>query len=202
MGGIGSGRRSGMGLMVDKCHEFHSIDLAWLQRKKLLNSGRWSTLTWSRGGVRTGFIQLTPVSGGIRLSYRQRRNGEAWQSVDEITGLIETPTAFGGCRQWFECRGCRRRCRILYGGAYFRCRRCHGLRYDTQYEPPFARAATRALKIRERLGGKGGIDDPFPPRPKGIHSKTYQRLRAQAERMEHQWAVGIAAKWRMADLMD
>lgn len=77
-----------------------------------------------------------------------------------------------------------------------RCRRCLGLRYDTQYEPAFARAATRALKIRERLGSKVGIDDAFPSKPKGMHWKTYRRLEAEEERLQNAWSAGIMATWK------
>jgi hypothetical protein len=66
-----------------------------------------------------------------------------------------------------------------------------------QYEPAFARAATRALKIRERLGDKGGIDDLFPAKPKGMHWKTYEQLRDEAERLEGVWARGIAGRFRL-----
>ncbi len=197
MGGRGSGRQSSFGLMVDKTNEFHSIDLAWLRRQKVLKAGHWSTVRWSRQGHETGSIRLASVPRGILLSYRQRKQGGEWQSVNEVVPLVETPTRFGGCRLWFECLNCRKRCRILYGGAYFRCRRCNGLRYDTQYEPPFARAATRALKIRNRLGGKGGIDDPFPQKPKRMRWATYERLRQEDERLQQLWAVGIMGTLRV-----
>ena len=162
--------------------------------------GRWSTLTWSVRGEKTGSIQLSKVPGGVKLNYRVRSRGEDWRSIEEVIPVVETPTNFNGRRQWFVCLACRRRCRIIYGGTFFRCRKCQGLRYETQYEPPFARAATRALKIREKLGSKGGIDDPFPPKPKGMHWRTYERLQAQAERLERRWAVGIAGKFRLLDL--
>ena len=74
--------------------------------------------------------------------------------------------------------------------------RCHRLRYETQYEPPFARAATRALKIRERLGDKGGIDDPFPARPKHMRRKTFERLEDEYYRLNDAWAVGIMGRFR------
>ena len=197
MGGRGSGRQASFGLMVDKCHEYKSIDIAWLRRKKMLQMGHCSTITWSVRGEQTGSIRIERMPGGLRLIYRQRRNGEDWRDVDEFIPIVETATNFGGRRQWLQCLLCHSRCRILYGGVLFRCRRCHRLKYDTQYEPPFARAATRALKIRDRLGAKGGLDDPFPPKPKGMHWNTYERLQAQEERMQEAWAVGIARKFRM-----
>lgn len=197
MGGLGSGRQAGLGLTVDKCHEYKSIDLAWLRRQKLLRVGNGSILKWSVRGQETGSVRIEYLPGGVRLVYRCRRPGADWQDVSEFVPVIETATNFGGRRQWFQCLSCHSRCRILYGGVHFRCRRCHKLKYDTQYEPPFARAATRALKIRERLGGNGGIDDPFPLKPKGMHWRTYERLQAQEERLQHAWAVGIRGKFRM-----
>jgi hypothetical protein len=192
MGGRGSGRPAGLGLAVDLCHRTHSIDLDWLRRQKLLNPGRWSTLTWSVRGEKTGSIRFTLNDHGVLLRYRTRSRGEEWRDVEEVVPLVRSETNFSGQREWFQCLSCQRRCRILYGGTLFRCRRCQGLRYETQYEPLFARAATRAIKIRDKLGGNGGIDDPFPPKPKGMHWRTYERLRAQAERCERIWAVGVA----------
>ena len=161
-----------------------------------INVGGRSSLRWSRGGHETGSIRLECHVDGVRLVYRQQAHlGAAWVAVNEFIPLIETATRFGGRRQWFQCLSCQRRCRILYGGAYFRCRRCLDLKYDTQYEPAFARAATRALKIRERLGSQGGIDDPFPDKPKGMHWKTYDRLQFEDDRLRDAWASGIIAKW-------
>lgn len=197
MGGRGSGRSSSFGLMADLCSDHHRFDLAWLKSKKILGSNQWHSIDWSRGGRQTGSIRVAGVPGGLALSYRQRRNGGEWQDVYEVVPLVATPTRFGGQRQWLMCLGCRQRCRILYCGSHFRCRRCHGLRYETQYEPAFARAATRALKIRERLGGKGGIDDPFPEKPKGMHWATYERLRDEEERLQTAWAVGVMGKFGM-----
>ena len=112
MGGRGSGRQAGLVIMVDKCHEYYSIDLAWLRRKKLFNVERWSSLTWSRAGRETGSIRIECHANGVRLIYRHRRHGEDWQDVNELVPLVETPTRFGGTRQWFLCPSCKARCRI------------------------------------------------------------------------------------------
>lgn len=49
MGGRGSGRSASFGIMVDKCGEYHSIDLAWLRRQKLLRVGHGSRLLGRAG---------------------------------------------------------------------------------------------------------------------------------------------------------
>ena len=106
-----------------------------------------------------------------------RREQRSSEDVREFVAFVETSTEFGGRRQWFRCLSCGNKCRILYGGAYFRCRRCYRLKYEMQYEPPFGRIAIRALKIRERLRCKGGIGEPFPPKPKG---HAFEDIRAVA----------------------
>lgn len=197
MGGRGSGRPSSYGMMVTKTNEVHSIDLAWLRRRKLLKVGHWSTLRWSRAGNETGSIRLECLPSAVLLVYRARPPGGDWRDIKDMVPLVDTATCFGGHRQWFQCLSCHRRCRVLFGGIYFRCRRCNGLKYETQYEPPFARAATRALKIRERLGSKGGIDDPFPEKPRCMHWKTYERLVEADAQLQYAWAKGIASRFRL-----
>ena len=200
MDGRGSGRTGGLGMLTDKCHEFHSVDLDWLRRKGYLRPGNSGKLTWSRGGSPTGNIDYRVESGGLRLTYKTRSHGGEWRDVDDLVPLVDTPTNFGGQRQWFRCLSCGNRCRILYGGSQFRCRRCHRLKYESQYEPPFARALSQAFKIRGRLGGEGGFDEPLPDKPKGMHWITYKRLQAEDQALQNAWAVGVARKFNFFDL--
>jgi ribosomal protein L37AE/L43A len=199
MGGRGSGRTASFGLGVTLCDEMHSVDLAWLRRQTGLAVGHSGKIIWSRGGRPTGNISYRVETAGLRLQYRTRPFNGEWRDVNDLIPFQWTDTNFGGRRQWFICPSCQRTCRIIYGGSVFRCRRCHSLRYETQYEPSFARAATRALKIRSRLGGRGGIDDPFPPKPKGMHWRTYKRLRAIEEQLQYAWARGIGQRFRLFD---
>lgn len=198
MGGRGSGRRSSYGAAAALCHEQHALDIAWLKRRNLIHPGFQSTVTWSTGGKETGSIRIETLSArAIRLVYRTRIIGRDWQDVSEVVPIVETAANFGGRRQWFTCLSCRGRTRILYGGAHFRCRRCHGLKYDTQYESALERVASRCHKIRGRLGYRGPLDDPFPPKPKGMHWTTYERLRDEDERLQRCWYSGLARKFNI-----
>ncbi len=197
MGGIGSGRTDGFGGSAAKCHEYLSIDLAWLRRKKHLEADRPSTITWSWGERELGLVTLQAVEGGVRLFYRQRWAGDDWTEVNEIIPLVVSRTQFGGWRQWFLCLTCGGRCRVVYGGAYFRCRRCYRLQYESQYSANYARACDQAHKLRKRLGQVGSLDDPFPSKPKGMHWKTYQRLVQRDAEARQRWASEIAQKWNL-----
>jgi hypothetical protein len=42
----------------------------------------------------------------------------------------------------------------------------------------------QAQKIRIRLGGSGGLDEPFPRKPKGMHWDTYERLEEKSRAAE------------------
>ena len=70
----------------------------------------------------------------------------------------------------------------LYAGEVFACRHCHQLVYETQRLTGDCRALRRAQAIRIRLGGTGSITEEVPLRPKGMHRRTYDRLRAEADR--------------------
>lgn len=74
-------------------------------------------------------------------------------------------------------------------------RRCYGLAYASQQENPMWRGVSRAQKIRMRLGGSARLAEPFPDEPKGMHWRTYSRLRDRAQASENlsnislmQWA--------------
>lgn len=97
-------------------------------------------------------------------------------------------TAFGGRRQWFLCPSCERRCAIIYrrgSGPLWGCRICMNGRYTSERMSPNDRKLHKAIKLRTRLGQRsGGIIAPFPPKPKGMHWKTYLALREEAEMRE------------------
>ena len=170
-----------------------SLDLADLKRRGILVPGNSNTMNWSRAGERVASIQMFCGLVGLRLMYRS--NGS---DVDETIPFTWTRTRFGGRRQWFECPRCRWPKRVLYGGHRFRCRKCRGLRYESQYEAPGLGAVERAQKIRKRLGDREGSafdDDPFPDKPKGMHWTTYRRLETRYYALQNRWAVAAMARF-------
>ncbi|WP_084419101.1 hypothetical protein [Henriciella litoralis] len=172
MGGYGSGRHArGAG----RSDQFHRRDLTdfpreWFQHR------RTGTLTWSRGDHKTGSIGYRLSPNRLELHYTVTREGER-QDITECFVMTPTEQPLGGQRWWIECRGCGRRCRVLFGGTYFRCRQCCRLTYESQYERIYAPGVTRAMRVRRKLKGEMGLAYPFPDRPKGMHWKTYNRLR-------------------------
>ena len=178
MGSYGSGRNA---RGAPRSEQFHKLDLAGFPRR-WFEDRRAGTLTWSRGGHKTGSIgyRLSPAS--MRLIYTIKRQGEPVE-IDETFQLAFTEQPFGGVRGWIECKGCERRCRVLYGGAHFRCRQCCRLTYESQYERIYAPGVTRTMRVRQKLNGEPGLAYPFPDRPKGMHWRTYLRLR------EADWAA-------------
>jgi hypothetical protein len=175
------------------------VDVRYLRREGLLEPGRWFSLRWSRAGRETGSIRGA-VEGSARpeqvlLLYRHRSGpGAEWEDVQEPVSLDWTACHFGGERPWFVCpgAGCGRTVALLYGpGKYFLCRNCHDLVYESQRENGMTRAISRAQAIRERLGGSANMTKPFPDKPKGMHWRTYERLREEHDEAEMEQLAGM-----------
>ncbi len=185
MGGFGSGRPSGFGRdTVESCR---SIDVNRLHREGCLEPGWWGGCQWTRDGEKVASISLRAEANRLHLSYRVRSGGGEWEDVAESVRIVSVPCRFGGTRPYFICPGvvngvaCGRRVAKLYGpGRYFLCRHCYRLAHASQSEGEWDRGLRKANKIRMRLGGDPGMAAPFPPRPKGLWRRTYERLCEQA----------------------
>jgi hypothetical protein len=83
---------------------------------------------------------------------------------------------------------CRRRVAKLYlSGEYLLCRHCPDLTYETRQVGRKHSALRKCQKIRQHLGGSANMTEPFPPRPKGMHLKTYRRLRLEHDEAARQY---------------
>lgn len=81
----------------------------------------------------------------------------------------------------------------VVGCSMDRCRECHGLKYESQYETGWQRAERQADQIWRRLGGTECDDDSFPPKPKGMHWITYERLSQRYETLTSDFVKGFDA---------
>lgn len=174
MGGYGSGRQIRFARKTD---EMQSIDISDLNRWGTLTAGRSGTLYWSNNGRDKTEVGYQSTSDAFILKYRYRLQDGHWHDVREVFNFTYTRQHIGGQRRWFLCPGCKQRCRIIFGGKYFRCRKCHGLVYDSQYHRFPSGNTNQLQKVRRRLDGSANLLEPFPPKPKGMHNKTYERLK-------------------------
>ena len=190
MGGPGSGNcwRS----KSATCEGQKRIDLKYLKKRGLLKPGQSYSLSWNMNGEPSGNITYMANEGHLFLDFKARDYGEEeWTPVKQTIRFDYTHVNFDGQRQWLVCPRCQRRCRILYGGGRFYCRKCYRLKYQSQSEDSAQRAITRAQATRKRLGGFEGIDDPFPTKPKGMHWKTYNRLAEADDEAGQRWDAAM-----------
>lgn len=173
MGGFNSGGGRG----APRTGAFLSLDLASLKRLGMQKSGSSGTLTWMQGNEPSGSIGIWMLPDRLQLTYRSKSYSEEWEDIRESIQIVETDAGFGGRRKWFVCPSCGCRVRILYGGRLFRCRKCRGATYESQYEPMFSASHKRIGRLRRRLrDNEGSSWDQPPERPKGMHKTTYERL--------------------------
>jgi hypothetical protein len=152
------------------------LDVLYLHRHGWLTSGNICDLRWSRNGEQFASIKTRAAADCISLIYRTRENGGEWQDMNYPVSLDWTACHYGGRRPWFLCPCCGRRVSVLYGGKTFACRHCHNLAYDCQREEVHSRLRNRELKLRDRLGWKSY---KYGPKPKGMHWKTFERLKEE-----------------------
>jgi hypothetical protein len=167
------------------CENCKSIDVRRWHREGRLHAGQWFSCSWTRGDEPFGSISVQTEYNAVILSFRPRGWGEIdWKPVVQRIPIEWTECHLGGRRAWFRCtvysggQYCGRRVAKLYaGGELFACRHCYGLAYESQREPIHQRGLGKAQKIRMQLGGSQNMFEPFPDKPKGMHWRTYDRLR-------------------------
>lgn len=179
MGGTGSGRQYYLGARKT-AEDCLSIDVRQWHKARTLAISREFIWQWSLGEKEIASIRVNTAPDRITLSYQTRNHGHS-QKHHYPVQLEWTDCHLGGRRPWFLCpaKGCGRRVAILYEGGVFACRHCHDLRYTSQREHGYDRAARRAGWVRKKLGWAPGILNGAEGKPKGMHWQTYYRLCVQ-----------------------
>jgi ribosomal protein L37E len=174
----------------DTVEDYRAIDVRRWEREGNLDPGCWFSCQWTyaRGGTSTISVRVES-EWSLRLIYRTRSRGEdEWYDMDYRIGLEHTSCHLGGKRAWFQCpgRGCARRVAKLHQvGRHFVCRHCGNLAYESQREDTSSRAISKAQNIRRKLGASANLIEPFPAKPKGMHWRTYERLRFEGMSREY-----------------
>ena len=176
MGGRGSGRRTSYGGKPET-NDSMPLDIRKITRKGLLFVGNRFSWQWLVNDQPVAGISIRVDFQSMLLSYQMKSTGEV---VAQRVRMQTTPCHLGGERHWFICPRCNKRVAVLYApGRYFTCRQCGGLSYATQKESVGDRASTKANKLRTRLGWELGILNGEGVKPKGMHWRTYNRLKSQ-----------------------
>jgi hypothetical protein len=149
-----------------------------------LNNIWWSPGSTTRLTFRHGSEEIASIAienldqNRIVLKYRYNLT----ERIADPINIVYLPNHFGGVRRWFICPSCNQRKGVLYCSRYFRCRTCLGLSYPSQRKTSLERRIDRISQRRRNLGGSGSLMDPFPPKPKRMHGKTYSRLVEEDQR--------------------
>jgi hypothetical protein len=184
------------------------LDLASFTRGGWLQPGMVGHTHWRQGETVHSTIGWRVLGDDGLATALELHYAIGEEPIRTIVPIDWTACHFGGQRPWFRCPavGCGRRVRVLYGRHYFCCRFCHDLAYASTRERAAERALRRARSIRTRLGGTANLTEPFPAKPKGMHWRTYGRLRQQAEATAgtyradlDAWLARRAAAWATGD---
>jgi hypothetical protein len=206
MGGYGSTR---WGYHARRCTVEESLPLRVSDLRRGLRTHGAASLAagWSsddRGGaeirmelgpseLEVGVTRFGQVENQLRrkltLRYAASIMGETFEGVDQCANLTARPMRFGGYRWWFACPRCAVATNALYlplvaGARRWGCRKCFGLKYETQRVGPIGRAETRMQRVASRTYGAWWPDWFYspPPRPKRMRTTTYTRYVAAWDR--------------------
>lgn len=173
----------------------NNIDIRKLVRAGLRQPGDYLTMKWhsAQQGFLPGSAMVTMLDAN-RLHVIHNDSG----MPEEILDMTYTATAFGGERAWFICSklGCGKRVAILHATPTgFRCRHCSHLTYKSQLEQPYDRLLRQARRARHRVGGDNNILAPFPPKPKGMHWRTYDALARQETTLLENVSTASRKRW-------
>ena len=158
------------------------LDVNQLSEMGCLQPGWFSTCQWTDGSE-VFSIKLRAQAERLHLRYKVRVGGGEWENMAETIPIVHLHCRFGGSRSYFICPGpgfgtdCGRRVAKLHlSRRYFLCRHCNQLAYAAQFEQPWKRALRKADKLKQRLGINVGIAEPFPDKPRGMWTRTFDCL--------------------------
>ena len=170
-----------------------------------VRSTQWWTFT--QDDAIQASIEIIAAADALTLCYTVTNRGSSSQYHSYTVPLTWIPCNFGGRRPYFICPGivnnlpCRRRIVKIYlppNRDLFLCRHCYDLTYSSCNDSGDLHftARRRAKRAARKLGLADPDDVYMMHRPKGMHKRTFQKLRQDVIHAieREQWAFGIAAR--------
>ncbi len=188
----GSRYGAGRPAQHSKAEHHRRIDIRRWEREGMLTAGGYFGWQWQEDGKQVASIGVrVNATDMVTLIYRWRRD-DVWRDESIQIRLAKTACHYGGERPWFICPHCGRQAAILYlaSGKWF-CRKSLKLTYASQSEDNLDRLNRKKSKLDSRLQGSG--------KPKGMHQRTYDRLRDMWINAEMAWDDEFAV--RMANIV-
>ena len=176
-------------------------DLNRLARKGFIKHGAYigvRGITWTHsywGEIASGMISAD--MSGLHEGWFRIQLG----SLDQRMTLVPRPRHFGGRQWYFVCPVTNRLASVLWkpsGATRFCSRQTWGrqVAYQSQFNDATNRAHAGQGRIKARLCSIGGLDPDdwdFPPKPKWMRWRTYDRLEARYDNYEAILDYGCAA---------
>jgi len=184
MGGFGSGRHPKGPVVEDGI----TLDINQLIKHRSFRPG-WhvgGTLTWSN----TSRQLVASIGYEANLLHPQMASARLCYTINSVpkdyrVWLEATPCSFGGRRWWWTCPLSGRRAVKLHlppGTTVFAHRSAYRLTHQSQRDEPIQRSHTRQRRLYRRLGATYDHYGQLPPpRPKGMHRATYERILAELD---------------------
>lgn len=161
------------------------LDLNWLRTKGYFDWPFERKVTWSMNGIVQLDLKVRYEKGILHL-----RDATASGSPDsdryrqQIEVITRTP-AVGGQTKLFKCPCCyKARVHLYLHDPFFICRECAGLTYKSKRERNPVRAFRRWDKLSKKLGGIKMDQWCCAQKPKGMHQKTFERLKQEIHEVE------------------
>jgi hypothetical protein len=165
-----------------------NLDLRSLKKRGWLVPNTRQTIAWSRNDKQIGAITYLLTNNTITLIYTHTPRGREPESIEDKIHLIKTPCNFGGERTWFCCPSCLAKALVLYGGKYFRCRKCIGLVNPSSNESKLDRSRRALAKYQRKLAPDMPLSSHDGTRwlhkPKWMRYKTYSEIKRKASMKE------------------
>jgi hypothetical protein len=167
-----------------------------LDLNKLLRDGFGKTGQRRQRSIQWSYVGTGEViaSGSLEMEMTYDSDARAQLTLGRLSQfirLVREPRRFGGGQWYFVCPTMGQLASVLWlppGASRFASRQTWGRRvaYGSQFQTSHDRALTHAQNIRMRLGGReyASLVLPTPPKPRGMHWRTYDGLIEKSEGFE------------------